>query len=166
MLRSAFVALYLIGSCTLGYADCAPGKEIWAGSSDRAKVVAYYPDGISSTSNIVFEGWEGARIEWRVRATVECSNGIVICGLSIPTVDGRFIETADAEEVGSGSKRYLVFASLQQTTAREQMYGANPVAIAAEWFVKKPIDPPAIVLPSKYRLVGCQKGDELEAGSK
>ncbi|RWA97448.1 hypothetical protein [Mesorhizobium sp.] len=147
----------------MAQADCPSGKEIWAGDSDGKNVVAYYPDGISSTSDIVFEGWEGKKIGWRVRATVECSNGIVICGLSIPTVDGRFIEAADAEEVGSGEKRFLVFASLQQTTAREQMFG---IEIAAQWFGKKPTDAPAIVLPSQFGLVGCQKGDEMEAGTK
>jgi hypothetical protein len=166
VLKSTLVAFCLGVSCVQGYASCPPGKEIWAGSSGASKVVAYYPGGSSSTSDIVFEGWKGSQIGWRVRGTVECGNGIVICGLSIPTVDGRFIEAADAEEIGSSSNRYLVFASLQQITAREQIYGASPTEIAAEWFVNKPSEPPVIVLPSKYRMIGCQKGDELDAGNR
>ena len=45
------------------------------------------------------------------------------------------------------------------------MYGENPVKIAAEWFVPDPGDA-VIVLPSKYELIGCQKGDELNAGTR
>lgn len=166
MWRSATVTLHLLGSCAVALADCPPGKEIWAGKNEGTTVVAYYPGVRSSTSEIVFEGWKADVIGWRVRATIECGNGIVICGLSIPTTNGGFIEAHDAEEVGSGRSRYLVFASLQQTTAREQLYGANPTEIAAAWFGPKPSENPAIVLPSKYSMIGCLKGDELEAGIK
>lgn len=143
-------------------AACEDNREIWLGDADDIKVAAYYPSEISSTSELVFEGWRADQIEWRINATEECSNGIVICELNIPVKDGAGIEAPAGERVGSGHNRRLVFASLSQLIARAQIVEERK--IAAHWFIDARLKRPEIAIPNEFSIVGCQKGDELNAG--
>ena len=158
-------ALLIAAGVADAAAGCEPGKEIWAGDvEDGVRTIAYSPGELSSTMKLVFEGWRGATILWRVTGEQACSNGVVFCFASIPMQGRKPIEAPIEEIREDDSPRYLVLAQLRQATFRAQAY--DEAKLSAQWFAPEPVgDGSMIVLPSVYRFLGCQKGDELEAGS-
>lgn len=153
-------------------ASCLPGNEIWANDSDDGvRTVVYLISARSSSSpKLIFEGWRGREILWRISGSQPCSNGVVICTAMVPLTKGDDLEAPVDVIYEGGEPRYIVFAQLRQVSFRVQVYSVAEPELDAEWFHPKPSssteDGPTIVLPSYYRFIGCQKGDELEAGSQ
>lgn len=147
--------------------ECEPGNEIWAHEKDGLTTVVYEPDPPSPSGRVVFEGWKGDQIQWRVVGTSACSNGVVVCGLSVPLSNGEEVHAPITEVYDGDKPAFMVFADLMQTTFRAQTYDPSLPEIVAEWFVPKPArdgDQWPVVLPSYYKLIGCQTGDELQGG--
>ena len=162
----AILALVLAASPALAGA-CEPEKSVWAFDGDDLRTVAYFPNGISMAGvPLVFEGWKGGAIQWRVTGWAGCTNGVMFCSAHVQLTDKSEIEAPITEVVEGEDWRYVVFGHLFQSSFRDQEYSAEQAELVADRFVPKPADweKSLIVLPSYYRLVGCQKGDELLAG--
>ena len=147
--------------------SCSVGEEIWAhDSQDGLRSVVYYPGSPSPNAVLVFEGWRENGIIWRVRAEQACSKGVAFCSAIIPLKDNRNIVAPIEVIHESHGALYIVFSHLRQSTFQKQNYEEN-TAIDAKWFTPAPrrqVDT-LIVLPSVYRLIGCQKGNELSVGN-
>lgn len=162
----------VVGQASAAMAACPQG-EIWSSKGDpkaNHPTVVVYPFGPQSTSStMVFEGWVGDVLQYRVIGQVACSNGIVVCGVDIPLSDG---ETVSAEEIlienDQGEPEYLVYATLSDATYRLQTRSETPPEIVATWYVPQTTgtDREMIVLPTYYRFRGCAKGNEIEAGAR
>lgn len=169
MLKHVVAGLaWLASNLAAAAVECEPGSSIWTSRGDST-VAVYFPEGLSiGRKSLVFEGWTGSRITWRIVANTGCSNGVVFCFVTVPTTkgDGHEIE-APITEVTEGKRwEYLVFGHLAQATYRFQNYDVEYPELAAQWFISKPEghEDRAIYLPSFYKFTGCQRGDELLAG--
>ncbi len=109
----------------------------------------------------------GSKIQWRVKATEECSPSSGECSLFVPLTNGEHID-ADIAAINEGGKlQYLVFAHLHVNGYHAYRYQPDLPEIVATWFRPKPPEnqKPHILLPNAYKFIGCLKSDELEAGA-
>lgn len=114
------------------HASCDQARAIWADNpGPNRTVVSYVKWGWNS--HIRFERWEGQRLIWEIDGQILCSNGVVMCGLSVPLSNGQTLE-AEFEEIASGvGPEYLVFAHLAQITYRAQVYDPDQPRLAVKW---------------------------------
>jgi hypothetical protein len=151
--------------------QCPEGREIWAGQTTTGqRVIVYFPDKTTQNQPIIFEGWTDKRIDWRITGEKACSNGVVICGIDLPTVpsnprsDGPSEKTisSEIEFIEESETRYVVFSQLRQYSARAQIY--DGLTLKADWFSRKPDqqNDETIELPSYYKPIGCIDDKAIE----
>jgi hypothetical protein len=168
-MQSRFVAsVFTFAFCWLTAAPsfaCEAGREVWANDKDGFRTVIYFPDKNPTNGRLIVEGWAGKQIRWRIKAGHGCSNGVVICSADIPLSNGKFMDASFEAVYENDEPKYLVSTQLLQTSFLAQTRVEAP-QIVASWFASPPPETqkPFITLPSVYRLIGCQNGNELSAG--
>ncbi|MCZ7861067.1 hypothetical protein O9X98_06575 [Agrobacterium salinitolerans] len=163
-LIAALVVIAASTSSAFAVPPCDEQRAIWANDRDGIRYVVYGRDGIQNGhSDIFFENWQGNRLAWRVRGSVDCSNGVSICSLTIAdnSEDGgsdpedAVVETIDDD--GDGVSEYVIFASLSQN-----LYYSKGLK-SVEWLNGfKPEDAEQLILPNVYKFLGCRKTKEID----
>lgn len=164
--RNAICGLLTVGAMLLptiaSAQQCSDGRTLFVGDAIEGrdtKTIAYFPEGRNLGAPLTFEGWQGKTMLWRVTGTFTCSNGVVICGVSIPLSDGETIE-ADETAIREGDEtRYMVLSTLLQSSYLRQR-GEPATTINAEWKGAQPgadPDDPSILLPSVWKAEGCAR---------
>jgi hypothetical protein len=150
------LALAAAASAAPAHAACGRDRAIWSDNPGRQRVIVYFSNYGWSTE-VRFEGWDSNRLLWSLDGEVNCSNGVVFCGLSVPLTKGEPIDVPFEEiENADGDPEILVFAHLAQTTFRTQRYQDDPPSLIVSWASGvSPSDEP-ITLPSVYRFLGCR----------
>lgn len=166
-MKLVVASIVIAASTAQSYAapQCEDRKAIWANDGDGSRYIVYGPFGIVN-GDVFFENWRGNRLAFRVKGSVNCSNGVSLCVLSLAdnseaaAGNGEMKETEVAVETiddnGDGLSEYAVFASLSQT-----LYYAEGLK-NVEWFngfVPNLSEP--VVLPNVYKFFGCRKTDEI-----
>lgn len=94
---------------------------------------------------------------WSVKGDFGCSNGVVVCFLSVPTNEEKDVSVPAEFLRAEKGDQYLIFAHLQQTIFNRYRWGET-FSLKAVWHGPKPLDEEAqmTVIPSIFRYKGCK----------
>ncbi|WP_279482288.1 hypothetical protein [Aureimonas sp. SK2] len=157
-----YTAAAIMLSLTAAAAETCEGQGmVWSGKQGKNEVRLYTPPS-SPAGTYIFEGMTGGKPSWRVEADYACSNGDVICSLSIPLLGERSSLDVDEESIyEGGSPKYLIFANLSQHVAYAQRSGG---AVQIKRYDKK-ASGETVALPNSYAFKGCGSPPERRAFS-
>ncbi|UHD47647.1 hypothetical protein LUX29_11015 [Aureimonas altamirensis] len=169
LIKSALAAACLFSTTVAQASICGDRVEMWQIVEDDTRYVTYRPNESMSYGPVIFESYSQSGLSWRIQGVYGCSNGIVVCSISIPT-NGEPIEASETVIYEGEVPQYLVYADLLQSSAYRQIQAQE--TIRAEIFSDQPasgmnpqtVEPAAgepLRIPSYYRFAGCR--DRTEA---
>ena len=142
----------LVVGVTPAYADCTDQNAVWSATDDSIEVRLEIT-AMNWSPEIRFEGWKAGQMLWTLDGQINCSNGVVECGLDLPLSDGTSlgvpVELIRREE---NLTEYFVFAHLAQTAYQAQRMEGVTLQVAR---TNGTANSDPIELPSIYRLLRC-----------
>ncbi|UVC12325.1 hypothetical protein IHQ71_29300 (plasmid) [Rhizobium sp. TH2] len=80
--------IVLLGISNVADAACTNKTAIWAYEKNGTRHVVYGTDGVDYGSSVYFEEWRGNKLAWRASGAATCSNGAVICSVTVKNASG------------------------------------------------------------------------------